>query len=75
LSERSEKFAAKLEEMEVKALNHADRTDGNIVSKTLSDGTLASYTYDAANRLTSLNHTLSGTSFARFDYGYDSELN
>ena len=46
--------------------------NGNIVSKTLANGTLASYTYDASNRLTTLNHTLAGASFARFDYGYDS---
>jgi RHS repeat-associated protein len=45
--------------------------NGNAVSKSLSNGTLSSYTYDVANRLTTLNHTLSGTSFARFDYGYD----
>jgi RHS repeat-associated protein len=47
-------------------------SNGNVLSKNLADGTLASYTYDAVNRLTTLNHTLSGTSFARFDYGYDS---
>ena len=44
---------------------------GNVLSKTLANGTLASYTYDIANRLTTVNHTLSGSSFARFDYGYD----
>jgi RHS repeat-associated protein len=46
--------------------------NSNVVSKILADSTLTSYTYDAANRLTTLNHTHSGTSFARFDYGYDS---
>lgn len=45
--------------------------NGNVLSKSLDNGTLASYSYDAVNRLTTLNHTLSGTSFARFDYGYD----
>ena len=45
--------------------------NGNALTKTLSNGTLASYSYDNVNNLTTVNHTLSGTSFARFDYGYD----
>ena len=45
--------------------------NGNALTKTLSNGTLASYSYDNANNLTTVNHALSGTSFARFDYGYD----
>jgi RHS repeat-associated protein len=46
--------------------------NGNPLSKSLADNTQASYSYDTSNRLTTLNNTLSGTSFARFDYGYDS---
>ena len=51
--------------------SYAYDLDGNVLTKTLGDGTLASYTYDTNDRLTTLNNTLSGTSFNRFDYGFD----
>jgi len=51
--------------------NYSYDANGNALSKGLADGTQAGYTYDAVNRLTTLNYTLSGNSFARFYYGYD----
>jgi RHS repeat-associated protein len=46
--------------------------NGNSLTKSLGNTTSASYTWDAANRLTSLDHQKSGTSFVKEDYVYNS---
>ena len=45
--------------------------NGNVLTKSLADGTLASSTYNSFNQLTDFNYTLGGTSFAEFAYNYD----
>lgn len=41
---------------------------GNLVKETRSNGTVSEYTYDAANRLTDVNHKKGSTSFAQMKY-------
>ena len=45
--------------------------NGNRLTKKLENGTSTHYTWDEANRNTSINHKNSSGSFAKFDYGYD----
>lgn len=49
--------------------------DGNVTSKALENGTSTSYLYDDANRLLTVDQQKAGTSFARFDYTYNSVNN
>lgn len=46
--------------------------NGNRLTKSLENGTAANYTYDDANRLTTLDHKKGSTSFAKYDYAYNS---
>ncbi|HYV91428.1 MAG TPA: RHS repeat-associated core domain-containing protein [Chitinophagales bacterium] len=45
--------------------------NGNRLTKELENGTTTDYTWDDANRNTSIDPQNSSGSFARFDYGYD----
>lgn len=45
--------------------------NGNLINKTLDNGTDASYTYDNANRLLDLLNQKAAQPFASFNYGYD----
>ena len=51
--------------------SYALNLNGNTITKTLGDGTAKSHLYNLDDQVTEINETLSGTSFAKFDYGYD----
>jgi YD repeat-containing protein len=46
--------------------------NGNRSSKTLENGTVASYSYDNARRLTQVKHTLGSSTLAQIDYTLNS---
>jgi RHS repeat-associated protein len=48
---------------------------GNRDGKTLGNGTTTAYMFDIANRLTQVDHQKNGTSFANYDYGYNTVNN
>jgi RHS repeat-associated protein len=50
-------------------------SNGNATSKSLENGTSALFVYDDANREVAVDHQTGGTSFARFDYVYNSVNN
>lgn len=55
--------------------SYAYDSSGNWLSESLGNGAMAIYEHDDANRLSSLNHQVSGASVARVDYRYDSVNN
>lgn len=49
--------------------------NGNVLTRSSPNGTTSNYSYDEANRLKALDHLGGTTSFARFDYLYNSVSN
>ncbi len=56
-------------------MQYAYDPGNRVTARTYRNGTAASYTYNADNWTTNIQHSLSSTPIAGFSYGYDNEAN